>query len=220
MDAISKAKILARSLKEEGISEIYVSKKENRGLSPSMGTVPLKSLRDQVMPCTLCRELACSRKTVVFGSGNVNAQLMFVGEAPGAEEDQQGLPFVGAAGQLLTKIIESIGLKRDEVFIANVLKCRPPKNRTPKPEEIQNCKPYLMKQIEIIHPKIICALGSFAAQTLLETVTSISKLRGRFHEKDGMNILPTFHPAYLLRNPADKRLVWEDMKKIRAELQK
>ncbi len=144
---------------------------------------------------------------------------MFVGEAPGHEEDLQGLPFVGAAGQLLTKIIESIGLTREDVFIANVLKCRPPGNRQPKPEEIINCEPYLRKQIELIGPRVICALGTFAAQALLRKGESISKLRGNFFDfAPGIKLIPTFHPAYLLRNPADKRLVWEDMKKIRREL--
>ena len=180
----------------------------------------LLSFRETVIHCTKCSELVQSRKSVVFGSGNVRAQLVFVGEAPGHDEDLQGLPFVGRAGQLLTKIIESIGLTRQNVFICNVLKCRPPGNRNPLPEEITNCEPYLFKQLEIIQPKIICALGTFAAQTLLKTESSISSLRGKFHEFRGSKLICTFHPAYLLRNPEEKRKVWEDMKMIRTELNK
>lgn len=180
----------------------------------------LLKLREIVLQCTLCQELAETRKSVVFGAGNVKANLMFVGEAPGHDEDLQGLPFVGRAGQLLTKIIESIGLTRQQVFIANVLKCRPPGNRQPRPDEILNCEPYLKKQIEWIHPKIICALGTFAAQTLLKTGSAISHLRGRFYEYQGSKVLCTYHPAYLLRNPGEKRKVWEDMKMIKKELEK
>jgi len=154
----------------------------------------------------------------VFGSGSPKAKLMFVGEAPGMDEDLQGLPFVGRAGKLLTKIIESIGLKRSDVYIANILKCRPPNNRNPLPTEILACENYLIKQIDIIKPVVICALGKFAAQTLLRRQEAISKLRGRFFEYRNAKLIPTFHPAYLLRNPNDKRLVWEDMKKIRREL--
>ena len=179
---------------------------------------PLLKLREEVMSCVRCSELARTRKSVVFGSGNTQAQLVFVGEAPGYEEDLQGLPFVGRAGQLLTKIIESIGLSRQDVFICNVLKCRPPGNRNPLSDEIKNCEPYLFRQLELVQPKVICALGTFAAQTLLKTTASISSLRGRFHEFRGAKLICTFHPAYLLRNPEDKRKVWEDMKMIRAEL--
>ena len=178
----------------------------------------LLQLREEVNGCAQCSELAGTRKSVVFGSGSAQAELVFVGEAPGHDEDLQGLPFVGRAGQLLTKIIESIGLTRQNVFICNVLKCRPPGNRNPLPDEIQNCEPYLFKQLELIRPKVICALGTFAAQTLLKTTSSISSLRGRFHEFRGAKLICTFHPAYLLRNPEDKRKVWDDMKMIRAEL--
>ena len=184
----------------------------------SSGKEALLELREEVNSCTKCSELAQTRRSVVFGSGNAQAQLVFVGEAPGHDEDLQGLPFVGRAGQLLTKIIESIGLTRQSVFICNVLKCRPPGNRNPLPDEIQNCEPYLFKQLELIRPKVICALGTFAAQTLLKTTSSISSLRGRFHEFRGAKLICTFHPAYLLRNPEDKRKVWDDMKMIRAEL--
>jgi uracil-DNA glycosylase len=223
----SKSMLLLKSLQEDGINEIYRDPRK-----PAASDVPkaaqqasssvqqsLISLRSVVLPCTLCKELADTRKNVVFGAGNSQARLMFVGEAPGADEDIQGLPFVGAAGQLLTKIIESIGLKREEVFIANVLKCRPPGNRQPKPQEISNCEPYLLQQIQIIRPEIICALGTFAAQTLLKVTTPISRLRGQFYELAGSKLICTYHPAYLLRTPGDKRLVWEDMKKIKKELE-
>lgn len=143
---------------------------------------------------------------------------MFVGEAPGYDEDQQGLPFVGAAGQLLTKMIEAMKFGRNDVYIANCLKCRPPGNRNPLPTEIVSCNPILMRQIEIIQPKVICALGKFAAQTLLQTQEPISRLRGRFHDWRGTRVMPTFHPAYLLRTPDDKKLAWEDLKLILQEL--
>ena len=177
----------------------------------------LEILRAEILRsecCQLCR----GRINLVFGAGNPDAGLVFVGEAPGREEDLQGLPFVGRAGGLLTKIIESIGLKREDVYIANILKCRPPENRNPFPTEILACEGYLARQLEIIEPEIICALGKFAAQTLLKTQTPISQLRGRLYDYHGVKLIPTFHPAYLLRNPQDKKLVWEDMKKIKREL--
>ena len=179
----------------------------------------LENLRKEVASCEKC-DLCKTRTNIVFGSGSASAKLMFVGEAPGFEEDRQGLPFVGRAGQLLTKIIESIGLKREGVFIANVLKCRPPDNRNPLPTEILTCEEYLIKQIGLIKPRVICALGKFAAQTLLRSQEPISKIRGRFYDYHGSLLMPTFHPAYLLRNPGGKRFVWEDMKKIRKELAK
>lgn len=177
----------------------------------------LAELYEKYKNCQNC-PLGGLRTKLVFGAGNPDAQLMFVGEAPGFDEDQQGLPFVGAAGQLLTKIIEAMKLKREDVYIANCLKCRPPGNRNPLPEEIASCSPILRRQIEIIRPKIICTLGKFAAQTLLGTEEPISRLRGRYFDYAGTKLLPTFHPAYLLRNPADKKLVWEDMKKIMKDL--
>ena len=184
-------------------------------LSPVVS--PLAGLKKEVLSCTRC-ELSNARRNVVFGAGNPKAKLMFVGEAPGMEEDLQGLPFVGRAGKLLTKIIESIGVKRKDVYIANILKCRPPNNRNPLPTEILTCEEYLIKQIELIKPEVICALGKFAAQTLLRSQESITRLRGKFYDYRGIKLIPTFHPAYLLRNPQDKRLVWEDMKKIRKVL--
>lgn len=176
-------------------------------------------LREETLSCTKCSELCAERTKVVFGSGNIHTDLVFVGEAPGRDEDLQGLPFVGAAGQLLTKIIEAIGYKRDDVFICNVLKCRPPQNRSPKPDEIINCRPFLERQLDLIQPKMICALGNFAAQTLLETDQPMAKLRQKFHEYRGIKVTCTYHPAYLLRNPADKRKVWEDMKMMKREIE-
>lgn len=170
--------------------------------------------------CTLCPELCSTRNKVVFGSGNIHAKLVFVGEAPGRDEDEQGLPFVGRAGQLLTRIIEAMGYSRKDVFICNTLKCRPPQNRQPKPEELINCQPFLKKQLELIRPKIICALGTFAAQTLLQTEDPISRLRGKFHTYEGIPLMCTYHPAYLLRNPAEKVKVWEDMKLVKQELER
>jgi uracil-DNA glycosylase len=169
--------------------------------------------------CRRCKLHMLGRKQIVFGVGNPHADLMFVGEAPGADEDEQGIPFVGRAGQLLTKIIEAIGLTRDDVYIANVIKCRPPQNRNPEPDEVETCEPFLFRQIDVIKPKVIVALGKFGAQTLLRTDAPISRLRGQIHDFRGAKLIPTFHPAYLLRNPASKREVWEDMKVARNFLQ-
>jgi DNA polymerase len=169
--------------------------------------------------CRRCKLHTLGRKQIVFGVGNPGADLMFVGEAPGADEDQQGVPFVGRAGQLLTKIIEAIGLTRDDVYIANVIKCRPPQNRNPEQDEVDTCEPFLFRQIDTIKPKVIVALGTFAARTLLRTLDPISRLRGRVYDYRGAKLIPTFHPAYLLRNPSSKREVWEDMKVARGLLQ-
>lgn len=177
----------------------------------------LEEIRADIGDCQRCK-LAPTRTHIVFGSGNPNAELVFVGEAPGYDEDQQGLPFVGRAGQLLTKIIESIGIKREDAYICNVLKCRPPDNRNPEPDEVTACNPFLKRQLATIRPKIVCCLGTFAAQNVLQTAAPISRLRGKFFDMDGMRVIATFHPAYLLRSPEKKREVWEDMKQIRAEL--
>ena len=177
----------------------------------------LDDIRNELGNCQRC-QLASTRTNIVFGSGDPNARLVFVGEAPGADEDAQGLPFVGRAGQLLTKIIESIGIKREDVYICNVLKCRPPGNRNPERIEVETCSPFLKHQLRTIQPEIVCCLGTFAAQTILGMNEPISKLRGRFHDIDGMRFIATFHPAYLLRNPSKKREVWEDMKQIRDRL--
>jgi uracil-DNA glycosylase family 4 len=175
----------------------------------------LAALQTHIGDCTRCKLSALGRTQVVFGVGNPNADLMFVGEAPGADEDIQGVPFVGRAGQLLTKIIEAIDLKRDDVYIANVIKCRPPQNRNPEPDEIETCQPFLFQQIDVIQPKVIVTLGKFAAQCLLRSEAPISRLRGRVFEYRGAKLIPTFHPAYLLRNPSSKREVWEDMKLVK-----
>jgi len=174
----------------------------------------LQVLEEQVSGCTRCAELASTRTQTVFGVGSPDAELCFVGEAPGADEDAQGEPFVGAAGQLLNRIITACGMKREEVYICNILKCRPPGNRTPLPNEAANCRGYLERQLELIRPKFICALGAIAAQNLLNTPQSIGKLRGKFHDYLGIPVLCTYHPAYLLRNPASKRDVWDDMKRL------
>jgi uracil-DNA glycosylase len=179
----------------------------------------LAAVRTDIGDCTRCKLHTLGRRQIVFGVGNPAADLMFVGEAPGADEDVQGVPFVGRAGQLLTRIIEAIGLGRDDVYIANVIKCRPPQNRNPEQDEVGTCEPFLFRQIDIIHPKVIVALGTFAARTLLRTLDPISRLRGRVYDYRGAKLIPTFHPAYLLRNPGAKRDVWEDMKVVRALLQ-
>jgi DNA polymerase len=177
----------------------------------------LPVIRSELGDCTRCK-LHSGRKHLVFGVGNAQADLVFVGEAPGRDEDLQGEPFVGRAGQLLNDIIEAIGLKRGEVYICNVVKCRPPENRNPEPDEIAQCSPFLHAQLRAIAPKVICTLGKFAAQTLLKTESPISKLRGHFGDYEGITVMPTYHPAYLLRNPSAKKDVWEDMKQVHAEL--
>jgi uracil-DNA glycosylase family 4 len=173
----------------------------------------LRDIRRDLGDCERCR-LSRGRKNIVFGTGNPMARLVFVGEGPGYEEDQRGEPFVGAAGQLLTKIILAIGHTRKDVYICNIIKCRPPGNRNPLPDEIRTCVPFLRRQLAAIKPDFICALGSIAAQTLLKTQTPISKLRGSFHQYMKIPVLPTYHPAFLLRNPDKKREVWEDMKQL------
>jgi uracil-DNA glycosylase family 4 len=178
----------------------------------------LAAIRDDIGDCTRCKLCNLGRKQIVFGVGNPNADLMFVGEAPGRDEDIQGIPFVGRAGQKLTQIIEAIGLKREDVYIANVIKCRPPDNRNPEPDEVESCEPFLFRQIDTIKPKVIVALGTFAAKSLLKTTDSISRLRGRVYDYRGAKLVPTFHPAFLLRNPSCRREVWEDMKKVRSLL--
>ena len=178
----------------------------------------LRVIQQEVAGCVRCHELASTRTQTVFGVGNPHARLVFCGEAPGADEDRQGEPFVGRAGQLLTRIIEACTLRREEVYILNVLKCRPPKNRNPLPDEVANCRGYLDLQLEIIQPEYICCLGAVAAKTLLETETSIGKLRGKFHLYRGIPVLCTYHPAYLLRNPGAKRDTWEDMQLLMSRM--
>jgi DNA polymerase len=205
--------------KDEGGSARPHAPAPRAGAPADAGQI-LAMLQEEITPaCDRCKLHALGRRQVVFGVGNPNAALMFVGEAPGADEDEQGEPFVGRAGQLLTKIIEAIGLKRQDVYIANIIKCRPPGNRNPEPDEVEQCEPFLFRQVEAIKPKVIVALGKFAAQSLLRTTDPITRLRGRAFNYRGATLVPTFHPAYLLRNPASKREVWEDMKKVRAILQ-
>lgn len=183
-------------------------------------SLPLAEIRAELGECTRCK-LHPTRKNIVFGVGDPHAELMFVGEAPGANEDLQGEPFVGDAGQLLTKMIGAMGYRREDVHIANIIKCRPPGNRNPEPDEIESCEPFLKKQIASIQPKVIVALGKFAAQYLAgKPDTAISALRGRWHTFQGIKVMPTYHPAYLLRTPSAKRTVWEDLQLVMAELGK
>lgn len=218
---MSKEEILAQLefFRDLGVREVDIEPGAFRPEAAPAGssTMTLENIRQDLGDCQRCK-LARARSRIVFGSGNPAARLVFVGEAPGFEEDRQGLPFVGRAGQLLTKIIESIDLKREDVYICNVLKCRPPNNRNPEPDEVETCSPFLRDQLAAIRPKIVCCLGTFAAQTVLGMRDPISKLRGRFYDVDGVLYIATFHPAYLLRNPEKKREVWDDMKRIRAEL--
>lgn len=195
-------------MQEMGLTTLPFQKKSS--LSPEEG---LKKIREEIGDCTRCK-LCQARTHIVFGVGDPHARLMFVGEGPGRDEDLQGEPFVGRAGQLLTKMIEAMGLKRSEVYIGNIIKCRPPDNRYPEPEEVATCTPFLLKQIAAIQPKILIALGNLAAQTLLETKKGITTLRGQFHDFHGIQLMPTFHPAFLLRNPNMKREAWEDLKKV------
>jgi DNA polymerase len=237
-----KTRLFLRTLKEDGIEMVHLPKRgqadfllskksacpppdpsiKGTGTPESRGSQSptheahraLCELRAKVESCKLCAELARTRNKVVFGSGSASAKLVFVGEAPGADENEQGLPFVGRAGQLLTKIIEAMGLTRDQVFICNVLKCRPPGNRPPAPQEVENCRPFLKRQLEILKPQVIVALGNHAVKALLGTEQGITGLRGTFQKYEGIPVMCTYHPAYLLRSPGEKRKVWEDMKKV------
>lgn len=183
------------------------------------GAQGLGVVQAELGDCTRCKLSGLGRQNIVFGVGNPSAELMFVGEAPGRDEDAQGIPFVGRAGKKLTQIIEAIGQSRESVYIANVIKCRPPKNRNPESDEVETCERFLFAQVDAIQPRVIVALGTFAARTLLRSDAPISKLRGREYEYRGAALIPTFHPAYLLRNPQSRREVWEDMKRVRALLE-
>ena len=199
-------------LKEMGISFLpALVQNSEKAILP--GILTLADVREELGDCKRCK-LHRTRRTIVYGEGNEKASLMLIGEAPGYDEDVQGRPFVGKAGQLLTKILQSINLPREEVYITNIIKCRPPQNRNPEPDEIRSCNPFLVKQIAVVQPQIICALGSFSAQTLLQTDIKITALRGKLHDLEGIQVIPTYHPAFLLRNPERKREVWKDMKKI------
>lgn len=177
----------------------------------------LLKIREDIGECTRCK-LHKGRNKIVFGDGNPKARLVFVGEAPGADEDKQGIPFVGRAGKLLTQMIEAMGLQRQDVYICNVVKCRPPENRKPEDDEVSTCSPYLLRQLDVIEPKVLVCLGAVAAQTLLETNRGISQFRGEWMEWRGHKLMATYHPAYLLRNPAAKADVWKDLQKVMAEL--
>jgi uracil-DNA glycosylase family 4 len=212
-------------LRESGVTALAVPRRSagarlGASLGPGIAApgadpeLELAALRAEIGDCTRCR--LCEKRTqLVFGTGNARARLMFVGEGPGYEEDRQGIPFVGRAGQLLNRIIEAMKMRREDVYIANVVKCRPPENRAPLPDESATCLPFLRRQIGTIRPAVVCALGGVAVQALLETPSSISRVRGVFqYLPDGTPVMPTFHPAYLLRNPEKKKEVWEDMKKV------
>lgn len=217
-----------RFFQELGVSGISRDAKWRKRVEEDVSGAPLTlarscmealaAIREDIGDCTRCKLHAQGRTQVVFGVGNPSADLMFVGEAPGADEDVQGVPFVGRAGQLLTRMIEAMGFTRDEVYIANVIKCRPPGNRNPEPDEIATCEPFLFQQIAAIQPKVVVALGAFAARTLLKTGDPISRLRGRLYDYRGVKLIPTFHPSFLLRSPGSKREAWDDLKKALAEL--
>ena len=177
----------------------------------------LEEVRAQIGECTRCK-LHKGRHNIVFGVGDPKARLMFVGEAPGEDEDLQGFPFVGKAGQLLTKMIEAMGLKRDDVYICNTVKCRPPNNRNPEPDELEACEPFLKGQLAAVKPEVIVTLGKFAAQSLLRDASPVSRLRGHWREYEGIPLMPTFHPAYLLRSPGEKGKVWDDLKQVMKKL--
>ena len=219
------ARFLGDLVAFEGPDFVLPAGLENTGNTSSAGTgnaagqaaaSVLEAFRAEICHCTAC-PLGHSRQNFVFGSGNPEAGIMFVGEAPGAEEDRQGLPFVGEAGRLLTRIIEAMKLRREEVYICNVLKCRPPNNRDPMPEEVDQCEPYLKRQIEIVQPRIICALGRVASQALLRTTAPLGALRRSLHQYEGIPVVVTYHPAALLRNAGFKRQTWEDVKWLRRE---
>ena len=220
--AAAAARDYVRYLQRLGVTELPLVLPAPRGAPTGPppaadAATQLAQLEAAVRDCQACR-LHEGRRQVVFGTGNPAADLVFVGEAPGRDEDMQGEPFVGPAGQLLTRIIQAIGLSRRDVYILNVIKCRPPQNRNPLPDEVAACRPIIEQQLACLQPRIICALGTFAAQALLRTDERISRLRGRFHPMGDILVRPTFHPAYLLRNPQDKRKVWEDMQDIQREL--
>ncbi|MBI3800123.1 MAG: uracil-DNA glycosylase [Deltaproteobacteria bacterium] len=201
------------------VSSVVAPQAGDLFLAPTLQTVKtLEELRAEIGDCRRCK-LCQGRTKIVFGVGNPRAELVFVGEGPGRDEDLKGEPFVGRAGQLLTEIItKGMKMRREEIYIANVVKCRPPENRNPEPDEIAACEPFLVKQLDLIKPRIIVALGTFAAQTLLKTKTPISRLRGVWHTYQGIKLMPTLHPAYLLRNPNDKRLVWQDIQAVLREM--
>lgn len=225
-EAISQGRAILEDLQEWGLESIVrlpQVEAVTREIQPQVSALrpenskTLSEMENYLQNCCLC-SLSKQRKHVVFGAGHPRARVVLVGEAPGREEDEQGIPFVGEAGKLLDKILLAMSLSREEVYICNVLKCRPPGNRDPQADEISACEPFLKKQLALIQPKLIITLGRFAAQELLKSTEPISKLRGQWHEYEGIPLMPTFHPAYLLRNPSGKRAVWEDMKQVMRRL--
>jgi DNA polymerase len=212
--------VVQAGLFEEPEAAVPVPAAAAPGLLLEQRRLELQTLAESIRPCMRCPELCSTRTQTVFADGEVGAELCFIGEAPGADEDAQGKPFVGAAGQLLNRILAACGLKREEVYICNILKCRPPNNRTPRPEEATNCREFLTRQLELLEPKFICTLGGCAAQNLLQTTQSLGRLRGRFHDYRGIPVLCTYHPAFLLphRSPEKKKDVWEDMKLLMARM--
>jgi len=206
-------KVRLEMLKESGIT--YIPKKGV--ITHDNKHADLSALKTTLIDCKRCK-LCEHRTNIVFGSGNAKARVVFVGEGPGADEDASGEPFVGRAGQLLTKMINAMGLSREQVYICNVVKCRPPENRNPEPDEIAACEPFLKEQLDLIKPQVIVGLGRYACQTLLQQNIPIAKIRGAWHEYQGIKFMPTFHPAYLLRNPPAKKFVWEDLQAVMKEL--
>ncbi|HUK46673.1 MAG TPA: uracil-DNA glycosylase [Terriglobales bacterium] len=199
----------------EGSGEMKITAKASKGVDP---TSALRLIREDIGDCTRCRLHKQGRKQIVFGVGNPQAELMFIGEAPGADEDQQGEPFVGRAGQLLNNMIKAMGLQREDVYIANIIKCRPPNNRTPERDECETCSPFLMRQIEVIGPKVLVALGAVAAKTLLAVNAPMSELRGRWFDFRERKLAVTYHPAFLLRDPRQKKETWKDLQMVMKEL--
>jgi len=222
-DLIASLRNYLEELRESGVDALpyaesstgvaVLSRAEDSNAQPT----GLEKIRSELLDCGRCA-LGAARTNLVFGVGNPQARVVFVGEAPGRDEDLKGEPFVGEAGQLLTKIIQAMGFARDEVYICNVLKCRPPNNRNPQPDEIEQCEPFLLRQVQAVGPEVIVCLGTFATHTLLKTREPISKLRGRFHDYHGIPLMPTFHPAFLLRNPGMKREVWSDVQQVMKRL--
>lgn len=230
LETLGQARSLLQDLQELGLAEIALPEIPGelppcppgvcgvaRGGETLCRPETLEEIRAELKDCRRC-PLCQGRKNIVFGVGNPHARLVFVGEAPGREEDEKGEPFVGEAGRLLDRILFAMGMRREDVYICNVEKCRPPGNRDPKPEEIEACEPFLKRQLAAIGPEIIVTLGRFAAQSLLRDPSPISRLRGKWRQYEGIALMPTFHPAYLLRNPAGKREVWEDMKQVMKRL--
>lgn len=213
------AALAPKHLSQPFVADATAKQTSQASSPPGKAIDSLEIIRQEVAGCTRCGELAATRTQTVFGVGDPKARLCFMGEAPGADEDATGEPFVGRAGQLLTKIIEACTLRREDVYILNVLKCRPPGNRTPQSDEVAHCRGYFERQLALIEPEFICCLGTVAAQALLQTQTPIGKLRGRFHSFGGIQVICTYHPSYLLRNPPAKKDVWEDMKVLMRKME-